>query len=494
MRFLRFCLTVVCALALAIGLLAASASATTTKSVSFQHTVQKSDDIAPKAAASDAHNTDFEEQCNQDGNVSTCTSGSASTDTDSRTKIKRLKINGRVVGEYLVEGGLTRKQVKQSRCYTSHDGWNTLRTSDGKIAKYRDKRAQKICRTGNGPSGWQVVKCGNFYWPAKKRPKRFITVKNPVLVQSFNDYELKGVVKGKAVTTAKAFSASTATCTGSSSTASASGKASGAARFRLSFKFRGKRNVQAEGERVVEEYALRLNVKAYGEARSESSADAATAASCTDTPNPEPEPDKPTVSVDAGACVAPSEATGIVTVVVGNPNDIDDTATVTVGDKPSQTVSIAAGSTKSLTFSGFAPGTYGVSVKLVTANKAATTSVTVEQCDVPEEPTTGDVVCKNPPHLYEGGNALMVCELSQSNGAKPTLSQFSVEALNDFAYFAQPTEFGWREEAQVNACPSDVLCVRVQVWGVSPGLFKYVAKFAEYDEVTGQFLVEEDDF
>lgn len=114
----------------------------------------------------------------------------------------------------------------------------------------------------------------------------------------------------------------------------------------------------------------------------------------------------------------------------------------------------------------------------------------------PEQPAvTGDVICKNPPHMHApDGNGVMVCELSRSDNVKPTLSQFSVEALNDYAYFSQPTEFGYREEAAVNPCPNNVLCVRVQVWAVSPGLFKYRAKFAQYDQLDGQFLIEEDDF
>ena len=488
-RFLQFFVTVVVALALMIGIGAASmASASATTS---DKSVSASDDFAPRGQVDDSVKSDFEEKCQEDGNVRTCTSGKVSTDADADAKVKRLKMKGRVVGEYLVKGGLTRQEVRQSRCYTSHSGWNTLRDSTGKIFKYWDERPQRICNTGVGPSGWQVVECGNTYWPGKKRPKRYRTVRNPVAVQSFENYKLKGKIKVKTKTEARASSSSTATCVGSSSTGSGYGFAASSARATLRFTFRGKQNMQAEAQRVVREHALEINVQAYAKVSSESSAEATSSAMCTDAPVTY---QSPSVNASANACVEPGQANGVITVVVGNPNDIDDTATVTVGNRPPQTVSIAAGTTETLTFTGFAPGAYGYSAKLTTANKSATGSVTVQECEVPEQPVTGDVLCKNPPHLYEGGNGIMVCELSQSNGVKPTLSQFSVEALNDHAYFASPTEFGWREEAQVNPCPSNVLCVRVQVWAVSPGLFKYLAKFASYDQVNGQFMIEEDDF
>jgi hypothetical protein len=86
----------------------------------------------------------------------------------------------------------------------------------------------------------------------------------------------------------------------------------------------------------------------------------------------------PTVSASANACVEQGQQSGVITVVVGNPNDAD-TANVTVGSQTKSTP-VGAGSTASLTFSGYAPGNYAVVATLVNAKKSATTQVTVGKC------------------------------------------------------------------------------------------------------------------
>lgn len=108
---------------------------------------------------------------------------------------------------------------------------------------------------------------------------------------------------------------------------------------------------------------------------------------------------------------------------------------------------------------------------------------------------TGDIICANPPHLYvPNGNGLVFCELTRSDGVKPSLSQFSIEGTNDYAYFAQPVATSWRDDSTLNPCPANTLCVRVQVWANQQGMFKYLAKFSNLDQVTGSINIVKDEF
>lgn len=504
-RFLQYFVTAVCALALIVGIgsaTMATASATTSDNKSVSN-ASSTDDTAPKSASTDSDDGITREESVTDpryGEASFSKAGHEKAKAKLKTKSgKKIMLNVQVKP-------MTKRQT--AGCWTVPVGtvvqmegiWNG---SPGVDPDYRVKAGDNTFCHKKG-HGNQVFKksCGNRAWGVPggppRAPKSIPRVRGQVVFADYYVYKVKVKVKETRTGSAEAevwvYDDGRQVCHARSSL-EAEGYAFATASVRIRARSASKAVAEANGPIMV---AASSNEKLHGEAKAQVSVKlkGKVEAMCDYTPpeEPEPEHDKPSVNASANACVEPGQANGVITVVVGNPNDIDDTATVTVGNKPSQTVSIAAGATKTLTFTGFAPGTYGYSAKLTTANKSATGSVTVQKCEVPEQPVTGDVLCKNPPHLYEGGNGIMVCELSQSNGVKPTLSQFSVEALNDHAYFAQPTEFGWREEAQVNPCPSNVLCVRVQVWAVSPGLFKYLAKFASYDEVNGQFMIEEDDF
>lgn len=218
--------------------------------------------------------------------VTTCLSGSSQSTSDADADVDQLRINGRLVGEYLVESGLTREQIGSARCYTSTSGWNTMRLADGTVVKYRDTRPQRICHTGVGPSGWQVVKCGNTYWPGSKPPKRYRTVRHPVVVKSFKNYTLHGRLHVETKTASEATSKSTAVCTSGTSESSAKAYAFASSSATLRFTFRGKSEFEAESNRVREQYELDLNVKAYAEAESKVKTMAGSTASCTTTEQP----------------------------------------------------------------------------------------------------------------------------------------------------------------------------------------------------------------
>lgn len=205
------------------------------------------------------------------------------------------------------------------------------------------------------------------------------------------------------------------------------------------------------------------------------------------------EQDSATASAAAIGCIGPNSPTAEVTASFATSDEDDTTATVSFNGFPPKTVQLTNGQ-GSASIMVTQTGSYSGTVKFSPSGLTASFSASVEECDTPAPPT-GSVTCKNPPHLYApGGNAIMICELSWSDGHKPTLSEFQIEPLNDYAYFAQPTEFGFREEAEINPCPATTLCVRNQVWAVSSGLFKYRYRIAGGDWVYGQFMIEPDDF
>lgn len=182
------------------------------------------------------------------------------------------------------------------------------------------------------------------------------------------------------------------------------------------------------------------------------------------------EAEAPTVSVQARACVNPGEATGIIDVVVGNPNDTADTAVVTVGSQ-TKTVSVAANSTANLAFTGYAPGTYSVTAMLQQAGKSASTTVTVNECDVPPPPVDNapQISCVFPAHVYVGGNVYLWCEASDSDG-----DALSVNIIGDeFAHVSGviPSSIRW----DGTACPAGTTCYRATLWGDKVGTSHIVA-------------------
>lgn len=240
--------------------------------------------------------TDFPEECQttttEEMELTTCNSGHASSSsTASAVSVARLKFRGRVVLEYLVRGGLTRQQIRGARCYTSHAGWNTGRTSDGRVGKYWDTRDQRICHTGNGPSGWQVVKCGNFYYPQTRPPKRFRTFRNPVVVRSFQNWTLRGSIHVEAESEGESTATADAVCEGSSGHGSGYGYGFASAEATLWFRFRGRTQMRARGAQVRSEFELSLHAQAYAKARTLAKTRAEADAWCTT--NQPPPADQP---------------------------------------------------------------------------------------------------------------------------------------------------------------------------------------------------------
>lgn len=173
----------------------------------------------------------------------------------------------------------------------------------------------------------------------------------------------------------------TATCNTSGSSATASAEAW--LRIRIYVFVSAKTSVQAKlkGPGAIsasQKTQIKLDVKADGLLDIKAQA----SAWCTDTP---PAHEAPSISVNPGACVKEGQTTGIVTVVVTNPNPTASPADVTVGSTTKHVDSIAAGSSVTLTFPNFGSGTYGVTAVLTAFNKTASTQVTVAKC-APEAP------------------------------------------------------------------------------------------------------------
>lgn len=148
-----------------------------------------------------------------------------------------------------------------------------------------------------------------------------------------------------------------------------------------------------------------LEAKASADASVKAMADASAKISlkCSDTPPPVTY-QAPTVSVSAGACVKPGEATGVVTVSGANPNDVAAGGTFTLGNQSKSVGTVAAGGTANTTFTGLAAGAYSGTFSLGSPiSKSATYTVTIKECDVPpvvapnliETETINDVVVNN---------------------------------------------------------------------------------------------------
>lgn len=94
------------------------------------------------------------------------------------------------------------------------------------------------------------------------------------------------------------------------------------------------------------------------------------------------------ISAQAKACVAEGGKTGVIEVSGKNPNNQAAPGTVTVNGQTQSFASIAAGSTVSASFSGFAPGNYSGTFSLgAPINLSTDFTVTVLKCDTPPAPT-----------------------------------------------------------------------------------------------------------
>jgi hypothetical protein len=107
---------------------------------------------------------------------------------------------------------------------------------------------------------------------------------------------------------------------------------------------------------------------------------------CNPTPPPPPPPTEtyaPTMDASAGVCVAPGGTSGVINVTGTNKDNVTRTLIFTAPGKAPVEKTVSAGSTESVSFSGFAPGSYTVKVEVKETGKFATKTVTVIQCETP---------------------------------------------------------------------------------------------------------------
>lgn len=121
-------------------------------------------------------------------------------------------------------------------------------------------------------------------------------------------------------------------------------------------------------------------------------------ASC-ESNEPTPTYDAPSVSVTPVACVNPGQLRDA-TVTVHNPNGVADTAQVTYRGQV-YTKSVAANSQVTFTFPNQGQGTYPGTALLVTANRSASFTVTVEACPPPAD-TPPSMTCTGMQHVFVG--------------------------------------------------------------------------------------------
>lgn len=286
-----------------------------------------------------------------------------------------------------------------------------------------------------------------------------------IQVQFPGDLQFSSVVHADAAANAVAHASGTCpdgTAVDVSASASSSASASALVEYQLKFQATVLTSKRA---------SMLAQVKASAEAKAEASAEAKISVTCGTTPPPPPTYEAPTISVNPGACVNQGETTGIVTVVVTNPNNSASPADVTVGSTTKHVDSIAAGSSATLTFSGFGPGTYGVTAVLTAFNKSASTSVTVAKCDVPPPPVdhAPQISCVFPAHVFVGGNVYLWCEALDSDG-----DALSVNIIGDqYAHVSGviPSSVRW----DGTACPTGTSCYRATLWGDQVGTSHVVA-------------------
>lgn len=96
------------------------------------------------------------------------------------------------------------------------------------------------------------------------------------------------------------------------------------------------------------------------------------------------------IEAQAKSCVKKGEANGVVTVTGENPNDVATVGTFTLSGREPKTANLTASGRATVTFDGFAPGSYSGTFSLgEPINKSVTFSVTVLECP------------DNPPPPYE---------------------------------------------------------------------------------------------
>lgn len=100
-------------------------------------------------------------------------------------------------------------------------------------------------------------------------------------------------------------------------------------------------------------------------------------------------PQNPNITVTPGACVPTALPTGTATVTVTNPNNFSVDYLVDLGNNMEQPLTVGAGQTGSVTFTGLAAGTYQVTVRGDDDTMRATGSVTITTCPPVIPPSNG---------------------------------------------------------------------------------------------------------
>lgn len=140
-------------------------------------------------------------------------------------------------------------------------------------------------------------------------------------------------------------------------------------------------------------------------------------ASCSSTGNSSYQ--APAVTAAAQACVNAGSTSGIVNGMISNPNDIADTAVISLAGQ-TVTVQVAANSSTSFAFYGLAPGMYTGIAALQTAGLSAQFSVTVGECQQVQHWT--QVTCQGFEEISGNGSFLVTCNVQDDNGASIALS------------------------------------------------------------------------
>lgn len=240
---------------------------------------------APASSDSDTPvvtETTYEEDCVTEGNKTTCTRGSASaSSTAQSSSIADIRIKGRIAGEYFIKGGLTKKQVAGKKCRWVSGGYNSARRADGSPFSYRDERKQYVCKTGKGPTGFQVVKCGNPYAPKGWQPT-YVVVRNPVVVRSLNKYKLTGRAKVRSVSDSYSVSETTATCVGSNGYGYSEAASDAKAFARIRFTFRHRSSFSGALRNAIIRHNESINVTGFAKVATKTSTKAKTDANCSD--------------------------------------------------------------------------------------------------------------------------------------------------------------------------------------------------------------------
>lgn len=237
--------------------------------------------------------TTYDEDCVTEENKTTCTSGSASASSSAKSSsIADIRIKGRIAGEFFVKGGLTKRQVAGKKCRWMSDGYNSAERADGSPFSYLDDRKQYVCKTGKGPTGFQVKKCGNTYSPKGWQPT-YVVVRNPVIVRSLDKYKLTGKAKVSSVSKAHSASETTATCVGSNGYGYGDASSNAQANARIRFTFRHRSNFRGALRNAIIRHNESINVDGFAKVATVALTEAKSEANCSDAPTPPPPANKP---------------------------------------------------------------------------------------------------------------------------------------------------------------------------------------------------------